>query len=184
MWHNKILDSKTYEQLLRWQVPKCYFKDIAVVERHSITFKDGKVWKFNSVNELRYMWKLSKEGWNTFLFYIFRNAETPDFISFSAYLKCVTEDTALCKTPYCVIYVSYKCYRHRYARAGRGIELLKKPRKISISGVCKFSWIISLRTVEHVSLLWDRIARVFELFFLDIPGFSGFLLLSYPVCGP
>ena len=30
----------------------------------------------------------------------------------------------------------------------------------------------------------DRIARVFELFFLDIPGFSGFLLLSYPVCGP
>ena len=56
------LDSKTYEQLLRWQVPKCYFKDIAVVERHSITFKDGRVWKFNSVNELRYMWKLSKEG--------------------------------------------------------------------------------------------------------------------------
>lgn len=27
-------------------------------------------------------------------------------------------------------------------------------------------------------------ARVFELFSLDIPGFSGFLLLSYPVCGP
>ena len=24
----------------------------------------------------------------------------------------------------------------------------------------------------------------FELFFLDIPGFSGFLLLGYPVCGP
>ena len=23
-----------------------------------------------------------------------------------------------------------------------------------------------------------------ELIFLDIPGFSGFLLLSYPVCGP
>ena len=31
---------------------------------------------------------------------------------------------------------------------------------------------------------WNHIARVFELFFLDIPGFSGFLLLSYPVCGP
>ena len=29
-----------------------------------------------------------------------------------------------------------------------------------------------------------RTTRVFELFFLDIPGFSGFLLLSYPVCGP
>ena len=30
----------------------------------------------------------------------------------------------------------------------------------------------------------NRIARVLELFFLDILGFSGFLLLSYPVCGP
>lgn len=30
----------------------------------------------------------------------------------------------------------------------------------------------------------DTYARVFELFFLDILGFSGFLLLSYPVCGP
>ena len=30
----------------------------------------------------------------------------------------------------------------------------------------------------------DRIARVFELFSLDTPGFSGFLPLSYPVCGP
>ena len=30
----------------------------------------------------------------------------------------------------------------------------------------------------------SRIARVFELFFLDIPGFSGFLLLGYPVCEP
>lgn len=29
-----------------------------------------------------------------------------------------------------------------------------------------------------------RTARVFELFFLDIPGFSGFLLLGYPVCEP
>ena len=33
-------------------------------------------------------------------------------------------------------------------------------------------------------LAQNRIARVFELFFLDILGFSGFLLLSYPVCGP
>ena len=29
-----------------------------------------------------------------------------------------------------------------------------------------------------------RTARVFELFSLDTPGFSGFLPLSYPVCGP
>ena len=44
--------------------------------------------------------------------------------------------------------------------------------------------IISWRTEERDGLLSDRTARVFELFFLDIPGFSGFLLLSYPVCGP
>ena len=29
-----------------------------------------------------------------------------------------------------------------------------------------------------------RTARVFELFSLDTPGFSGFLPLSYPMCGP
>ena len=39
-------------------------------------------------------------------------------------------------------------------------------------------------TKPHVVRLCDRTARVFELFSLDIPGFSGFLLLSYPVCGP
>lgn len=36
----------------------------------------------------------------------------------------------------------------------------------------------------HDKGLSDRIARVFELFSLDTPGFSGFLPLSYPVCGP
>lgn len=50
-------DSKTYEQLLRWQVPKCYFKDIMGVGNHQITFKNGDIWSFKSVNELRYMWK-------------------------------------------------------------------------------------------------------------------------------
>ena len=44
--------------------------------------------------------------------------------------------------------------------------------------------IISWRTEVRDELLWDRIARVFELFSLDTPGFSGFLPLSYPVCGP
>ena len=44
--------------------------------------------------------------------------------------------------------------------------------------------IISLRTVEHDELPLSRTARVFELFSLDTPGFSGFLPLSYPVCGP
>lgn len=54
-------DSITYEQLLRWQVPKCYFKDIQGVGDHKIIFKDGQEWNFKSVNELRYMWK-GKEG--------------------------------------------------------------------------------------------------------------------------
>ena len=54
-------DSKTYEQLLRWQVPKCYFTDIQSVGDHQIIFKDGQEWNFKSVNELRYMWK-TKEG--------------------------------------------------------------------------------------------------------------------------
>ena len=50
-------DSKTYEQLLRWQVPKVQFKNIEGVGDHEIRFKDGTVWKFQSVNELRYLWK-------------------------------------------------------------------------------------------------------------------------------
>lgn len=54
-------DSKTYEQLLKWQVPKCHFKDIQSVGDHKIIFKGGQEWNFKSVNELRYMWK-SKEG--------------------------------------------------------------------------------------------------------------------------
>lgn len=50
-------DSKTYEQLLRWQVPKCHYNDIEGVDDHKIIFKDGSEWSFKSVNELRYMWK-------------------------------------------------------------------------------------------------------------------------------
>jgi len=54
-------DSKTYEQLLRWQVSKKYFKDIQSIGNHQITFKDGQQWNFKSVNELRYLWK-TREG--------------------------------------------------------------------------------------------------------------------------
>ena len=54
-------DSKTYEQLLRWQVQKKYLKDIKSIGDHEITFKDGVKWNFKSVNELRYMWK-TREG--------------------------------------------------------------------------------------------------------------------------
>lgn len=54
-------DSKTYEQLLRWQVSRGYFKDIKGVGDHKIIFKDGEEWNFKSVHELRYMWK-SREG--------------------------------------------------------------------------------------------------------------------------
>lgn len=50
-------DSKTYEQLLKWQVPKCHFKNIKSIGDHQIKFKDGQEWNFKSVNELRYMWK-------------------------------------------------------------------------------------------------------------------------------
>lgn len=53
-------DSKTYEQLLKWQVCRCYFQYIEGVGDHQIRFKDGQVWKFKSVNELRYMWKNSE----------------------------------------------------------------------------------------------------------------------------
>ncbi len=56
------LDSKTYEQLVRWQAPKNRLKDIASVDDHQIIFKDGTTWTFKSVSELRYMWKQSKEG--------------------------------------------------------------------------------------------------------------------------
>ena len=55
---------------------------------------------------------------------------------------------------------------------------------INVRECRKYVLSISLRTEVHDVPLSDRIARVFELFFLDIPGFSGFLLLSYPVCGP
>ena len=50
-------DSKTYEQLLRWQIPKCYFKDIDSVGKHHIKFKNGDVYEFKSVSELRYKLK-------------------------------------------------------------------------------------------------------------------------------
>lgn len=55
-------DSKTYEQLLKWQVSRCHFKDIAGVGDHQIIFKDGQIWSFKSVHELRYMWKGRQEG--------------------------------------------------------------------------------------------------------------------------
>ena len=47
-----------------------------------------------------------------------------------------------------------------------------------------FQQISAWRTEARDGRPSDRTARVFELFFLDIPGFSGFLLPSYPVCGP
>ena len=40
------------------------------------------------------------------------------------------------------------------------------------------------RTAGRGGLPSSLVARVFELFSLDTPGFSGFLPLSYPVCGP
>ena len=56
------ISTPTYEQLLKWQVCRCYFKDIAGIDDHKIIFKNGQVWEFKSVNELRHMWKDMKEG--------------------------------------------------------------------------------------------------------------------------
>ena len=61
----------------------------------------------------------------------------------------------------------------------------EKVQKTCVFCTLKAQILISAwRTAERDERLWDRTARVFELFFLDIPGFSGFLPLSYPVCGP
>lgn len=56
------LDSMTFEQLIRWQVPKNRIQDIKSVGDHQIIFKDGTEWNFKSVSELRHMWKHRKEG--------------------------------------------------------------------------------------------------------------------------
>ena len=64
-------------------------------------------------------------------------------------------------------------------------KIKKKCRKLAFSALWKHEYMISAwRTAVHDVQPSDRTARVFELFFLDIPGFSGFRLLSYPVCGP
>ena len=60
-------DSKTYEQLLRWQVSKVHFPRIKSVQvkgagDYQIEFKNGEVWNFKSVNELRYMWKGTRKA--------------------------------------------------------------------------------------------------------------------------
>ena len=61
----------------------------------------------------------------------------------------------------------------------------EKVQKTCVFCTLKAQILISAwRTAVHDVLPSDRITQVFELFFLDIPGFSGYLLLSYPVCGP
>lgn len=51
------LDSKTYEQCLRWQMPKHLIPNVESVSKHEIRFRDGKTLHFESVSELRYLWK-------------------------------------------------------------------------------------------------------------------------------
>ncbi len=51
------LDSKTYEQLIRWQMPKSYIPLVESIEDHAIHLKDGRTLEFKSVSELRYLWK-------------------------------------------------------------------------------------------------------------------------------
>lgn len=51
--------------------------------------------------------------------------------------------------------------------------------------VCPATERLSLAELRRTTSCFETVfARVFELFFLDIPGFSGFLLLGYPVCEP
>ena len=77
---------------------------------------------------------------------------------------------------FCIAILHIYCFVRKYR---------KKCRKLAFSALLKHEYMISAwRTAVHDVQPSDRIARVFELFFLDIPGFSGFLLLSYPVCGP
>jgi len=68
----------------------------------------------------------------------------------------------------------------------RGLLTDGKPRKALLSGAFENVWrkVNAWRTEEPDGRPSSRTARVFELFFLDIPGFSDFLLLSYPMCGP
>ena len=61
-----------------------------------------------------------------------------------------------------------------------GKELVIIDRFFPSSQTCGYCGYCGYRNKEAK----DRTARVFELFSLDTPGFSGFLPLSYPVCGP
>ena len=64
-------------------------------------------------------------------------------------------------------------------------KIKKKCRKLAFSALWKHEYMISACwTAVHDVQPSDRTARVFELFSLDTPGFSVFLPLSYPVCGP
>ena len=77
--------------------------------------------------------------------------------------------------------------RFKIRQNSRKCRYKKTPKTQGFEGFCKIRirfWIISCWTAERDERLWGRTARVLELFFLDILGFSGFLLLSYPVCGP
>ena len=60
---------------------------------------------------------------------------------------------------------------------------MKKATILTLITLCILSF-ASCGKQETTSGNESITARVFELFFLNIPGFSGFLLLSYPVCGP
>ncbi len=58
------------------------------------------------------------------------------------------------------------------------------PEATGLRDVVEKKQLISWRTEVRGGRPSGRTTQVFELFFLDIPGFSGYLLLSYPVCGP
>ena len=51
------LDSKTYEQCLRWQMPKQLIRKVERLSDHEIIFQDGRTLHFDKVSDLRYLWK-------------------------------------------------------------------------------------------------------------------------------
>ena len=77
---------------------------------------------------------------------------------------------------FCIAILHIYCFVRKYR---------KKCRKLAFSALLKHEYMIGAwRTAVHDVQPSDRTKHLYGAFFLDITGFSGFLLLSYPVCGP
>ena len=96
----------------------------------------------------------------------------------------------ICQLNLCATCVLHVCYRKKFTKIFKNSKkrrYKKIPKTHGFEDFCKCFLkrvIISWRTEERDGRPSSRTARVFELFSLDTPGFSGFLPLSYPMCGP